>query len=175
MENIEYKIKKSKRAKNIRLTIHSDASVVLTLPWWVPKTVGRQFVERKKKWLLNKLRITNYELRKSSTYTRKDYLENRNKARKFVEERLEFYNKLYNFSYGRISIRDTKTRWGSCSTRGNLNFSYKLLFLPPEIANYIIVHELCHLREMNHSLNFWSLVEKTFPNHKTLRKELKIF
>lgn len=87
--------------------------------------------------------------------------------------RVAHFNSFYGFSVGRISIRDTKTRWGSCSKRGNLNFNYKILFLPAHLADYIVVHELCHLQEFNHSQNFWALVAKIFPNHKAMRAELK--
>ena len=83
------------------------------------------------------------------------------------------FNKHYGFKIGKVAIRDTKSRWGSCSKQGNLNFSYKIFLLPPHIAEYIIVHELCHLGEFNHSLSFWSLVAEVVPDHKAIRNELK--
>ncbi|QQR50316.1 M48 family metallopeptidase [Candidatus Nomurabacteria bacterium] len=82
-------------------------------------------------------------------------------------------NTHYGYKVGRVSIRNTKSRWGSCSKQGNLNFNYKILFLPPHIADYIIVHELCHIKEFNHSANFWNLVAELVPNHSAIRKELK--
>ncbi|MDP2944335.1 MAG: M48 family metallopeptidase, partial [bacterium] len=83
------------------------------------------------------------------------------------------FNRFYNFKYRRISIRDQKTRWGSCSRTGNLNFSYRVLELTPAAADYIIIHELCHLREFNHCVRFWALVAKTVPDYVRLRRELR--
>src|SRR6185369_1027600 len=97
----------------------------------------------------------------------------REAARVLVHAQLSHFNSFYNFSYGRVSIKDTKSRWGSCSKRGNLNFNYKILFLPPHLADYLIVHELCHLKEFNHSPRFWSLVGQTVPDHKAIRRELR--
>lgn len=108
-----------------------------------------------------------------SKYTRWDYKKHKEAARVLVHARVAHLNTFYGFKVGRISIRDTKTRWGSCSKKGNLNFSYKILFLPPHMADYIVVHELCHLGEFNHSENFWNLVAKMVPEHKAIRKELK--
>jgi hypothetical protein len=87
--------------------------------------------------------------------------------------RLHAYNALYRYTFKRVSIRNTKSRWGSCSEHGNLNFSYKLLFLPEPLADYIVVHELCHLQELNHSPRFWQLVAQTFPDYKERRKVLR--
>jgi len=91
----------------------------------------------------------------------------------FVLNRLGHFNQFYGFEYKRISIRNQKTRWGSCSKKGNLNFNYKLLFLSQEQADYIIVHELCHLKEMNHSKRFWNLVLESILDYKNVRKSLK--
>jgi predicted metal-dependent hydrolase len=94
------------------------------------------------------------------------------KARALATARLAHFNSFYHFTYHRISIRNQKTRWGSCSSRGNLNFNYKIALLPAHLVDYIIVHELCHLGQMNHSAKFWELVSKTTPNYLALRKEL---
>lgn len=88
-------------------------------------------------------------------------------------QKVEAYSAVYGFRASRISIRNPKTRWGSCSEKGNLNFSYKLLFLPDVLADYIVVHELCHLAELNHSAKFWQLVAKTLPDYKERRKALR--
>ena len=104
---------------------------------------------------------------------RRHYLKYKEQARTLIEERLNYFNQFYNLEVCRVSVRNQKTRWGSCSSKGNLNFNYKILFLPRDAADYIIVHELCHLKEMNHSKNFWALVSQTFPNYKYIRKNLK--
>lgn len=97
----------------------------------------------------------------------------RETARIFVENRLSYFNKIYNFEINRIAIKNTSTRWGSCSSKKNLNFNYKIIYLKPIFADYLIVHELCHLGEMNHSKKFWALVEKTIPNYGKVNKELR--
>jgi hypothetical protein len=101
------------------------------------------------------------------------YLKHREAARALAKRRIEHFSPIYQVSVRRISIRNQKTRWGSCSTRGNLNFNYKIALIPEHLADYIIVHELCHLREFNHSANFWNLVAQTFPNHLEIREELR--
>ena len=104
---------------------------------------------------------------------RRDYLKHREEARALAMERLEHFNKFYQFKIGRISIRNQKTRWGSCSKRGNLNFNYRIALLSKEAADYIIVHELCHLGEFNHSAKFWRLVACAVPDYLEIRKSLR--
>jgi predicted metal-dependent hydrolase len=103
----------------------------------------------------------------------KDYLQNKNAAHQLVIKQLELFNVSYKFQYKRISIKNQRTRWGSCSKAGNLNFHYKIILLPESFSNYIIVHELCHLKQFDHSKAFWDLVSKTIPNHKEIRKRLR--
>jgi len=97
----------------------------------------------------------------------------REQARRFVENRLSYFNKFYNFEINRIAIKNASTRWGSCSSLGNLNFNYKIIYLRPALADYLIVHELCHLGELNHSKRFWALVCKTIPDYVNINKELR--
>jgi predicted metal-dependent hydrolase len=94
-------------------------------------------------------------------------------ARALVHARVQHFNTHYQVVVGRITIRNQKSRWGSCSARRNLNFNYKIVLLPKELQDYVIVHELCHLKEMNHSDRFWNLVAETIPTWETLRKQLK--
>jgi predicted metal-dependent hydrolase len=104
---------------------------------------------------------------------RQDYLKHKNQALFLVQTRLKYFSDIYGIKFNRISIKNQKTRWGSCSKKGNLNFNYKLVLLPEKLADYIIVHELCHLREFNHSKAFWQLVAKTVPDYLELRQALK--
>ena len=97
----------------------------------------------------------------------------REQARKVIPERVAYYAKIIGVDYGRITIRQQKTRWGSCSSKGNLNFNCLLMLMPPGILDYVVVHELCHRKEMNHSPGFWKEVEKILPDYKESRKWLK--
>jgi predicted metal-dependent hydrolase len=81
---------------------------------------------------------------------------------------------MYGFAWKRIAIKNQKTRWGSCSKSGNLNFNFKIALLPDRAAEYVVVHELCHLAQMNHSKKFWDLVAQTIPEHRKIRQQLKI-
>lgn len=104
---------------------------------------------------------------------RKHFLKHKELARKIVKNKIEHFNSFYNFSFNRISIKNQKLRWGSCSKKGNLNFNYRIIFLPQPLSDYLIAHELCHLGEFNHSRKFWNLVEKTVPNYKIMHRALK--
>ena len=101
------------------------------------------------------------------------YLAHKERARVLVHERLAYWALRYGVVYRRVSIRDQRSRWGSCSRVGNLNFNYRIVFLPPELVDYIVVHELCHLIEFNHSPSFWNKVAETIPNHHLHRQALR--
>jgi predicted metal-dependent hydrolase len=120
-----------------------------------------------------KLKFRFVSLFKLPRRNRLAYLKYKEEARKLVMEKIEVFNKIYSFKFGRVAIRNTKSRWGSCSGKKNLNFSYRILFLPEPLADYLIVHELCHLGEFHHSQKFWNLVAVAIPDYKRVRKELR--
>jgi len=176
-QEINYELKRSKRAKRMRLSVFSDASVVVTLPYFANENLVEKFIREKSVWLFEKiLHFKNIGTKKSLLRLggKRDYLKNKKAARQFIEGRIALYNKIYNFSFNKIAVRRQKTRWGSCSSKKNLNYNYKILFLPLHLADYIIVHELCHLKEFNHGKKFWDLVAVTMPGYLAFRKELKI-
>ncbi len=109
-------------------------------------------------------------LRRRNRHHYKKYKE---AARVAVHARLGYFNSFYRHELKKVFIKNTKSRWGSCSSRGNLNFNYKLLFLPQDMQDYIIVHELCHLKEFNHGAQFWALVAQTVPNYRAHRRQLR--
>ena len=94
-------------------------------------------------------------------------------ALKIIPARVEYFARIIGVTYGNITIRNQKTRWGSCSSKGNLNFNCLLMLAPPEVLDYVVVHELCHRKQMNHSKEFWAEVEKAFPDYKKSIKWLK--
>jgi predicted metal-dependent hydrolase len=111
------------------------------------------------------------------THSRNRYLAHKEAARALVHERVGYfmahYGERHGIAVGKIAIRNQKSRWGSCSKKGNLNFNYKLAFLPAEVRDYVIVHEICHIKEFNHGRGFWALVGEAVPNHKELKKRLR--
>jgi predicted metal-dependent hydrolase len=94
-------------------------------------------------------------------------------AKALIAELVEEISSIYFFTFKDIKIKNQKTRWGSCSNKGNLNFNYKIVHLPRELAKYLVVHELCHLKHLNHSRDFWNLVETIQPDYKILQASLK--
>jgi hypothetical protein len=100
-------------------------------------------------------------------------IEKREQARRFIEHRIKYFNDYYGFKINRIAIKNTSTRWGSCSSKGNLNFNYRIIYLRPALQDYLLAHELCHLGQLNHSKKFWALVAQTIPDYIKINKELK--
>ena len=122
---------------------------------------------------------TRVRLRRSifQTRSRRLYEVQKETARRIVHERVSYfmlhYGPRHSIAVGRIAIRNQKSRWGSCSKKGNLNFNYKLAFLSPELRDYVIVHEICHIKEFNHGKGFWALVGETVPDWRELRRKLR--
>ncbi len=101
------------------------------------------------------------------------YLAHKETAREELTARVHYWNEFYQFSYNRIAIRNQRRRWGSCSSLRNLNFNYKLILLPTPLQDYVVVHELCHLKELNHSVHFWNEVAKTIPDYHSHITQLR--
>lgn len=137
------------------------------------------------------LRIIPHSLKRAKVKVRDDYLEvysdstnalqiraaiekfYRKKAEEVIHDRLQYFNETYQFKYHRVSFRNQKTRWGSCSAAGNLSFNWRLIMAPIEVLDYVVVHELCHLKELNHSSRFWAQVARAIPDYKERKKWLK--
>lgn len=105
--------------------------------------------------------------------TSSHYQEYKEHARRIIHGRLEYWSGFYELTYNRVAIKDQKTCWGSCSSKGNLNFNYKIVFLPEALMEYVIVHELCHLYELNHSAAFWAHVARAVPDYRDRRRQLR--
>jgi predicted metal-dependent hydrolase len=127
------------------------------------------------KYFKVRVRVVRRRIRiKNKKGSKSEYLKYKDQALILVKNKLEHFNQFYNFKYNKVTIRNQSTRWGSCSRRGNINFNYKLALLPENLVDYVIVHELCHLGEFNHSKDFWDLVARTIPDFKERRQELRI-
>ena len=175
-ENIPYEIHSSVRARHIRLTVDRGSRVVLTVPQRVSLDLAKSFFQKKLAWVkkaLQRMQSKPGTLLLPSL-SRRDYAKHKEAARTLVEERLRHWNGFYKLQYKRVAIRMTRSRWGSCSRQGNLNFSYRVLFLPRELLDYVIVHELCHVRELHHRKAFWALVAEAIPDYRERKSRLRL-
>lgn len=168
--DINYTLKSSMKARNIRISVYPDGRVVITKPDRVPVFRAMEFARTKSDWILRKVKksLDRKTIPLAAAMSRSDALA-------FIKSRIEFYNQHYQLDYAHVSIKNHKSLWGSCSVRKNLNFNHRITQLPQDQADYIIVHELCHLKEMNHSEKFWALVAETVPDYKSIRKALKSY
>jgi len=147
---------------------------VVTVPRNVNEDIIERFILEKSQWIINKLEyFRSISGQIFSRDSKKDYAEYKIKALILAQKRIEYFNNIYDFKFNKISIKNQKTRWGSCSKKGNLNFNYRIALLPEKLADYIIIHELCHLKELNHSQKFWNLVAEIMPDYLDRRRELK--
>lgn len=170
---VDYTLKQSKRARRLRLAVYCDGRLVVSAPRRLPYSQIENFILEKAQWVLAKLDyFASLPKRIFAADVSVEYAQYKEAARHLAEGRLSYFNRFYGFEINRISIKKQKTRWGSCSRKGNLNFNYKIALLPPDLADYIIVHELCHLGQFNHSAKFWHLVSKIFPDYQAKRRQL---
>lgn len=173
-KEIEYTFKRTRGSKSVKLAVYQDGRFVITAPKWYPIYVVNKFIEEKSQWIFERVKDIDFDLlHKKKDAENADYKQNVKLARAVIHGRLDFFNRYYNFIYKRVAIKNQKTCWGSCSQKANLNFNYKIINLPEEMRDYVIVHELCHLQELNHSQKFWVLVGETVPNYRTLRRKLR--
>jgi len=169
------KIIRSKR-KTIALEIKKDLQVVVRAPRRLPESEIRRFVESKSEWINKHMKLMRERLeseKSSPKFTQEELRALAEKAKELIPKRVEYYAPIIGVKVGKITIRNQKTRWGSCSGKGNLNFNCLLMLTPQEVIDYIVVHELCHLKQLNHSPKFWAEVEKILPNYKEPKKWLK--
>lgn len=169
-----YTLKRSFRAKYMRLTVKPGGFLVVTMPTKASKRDLHSFLQRHARWIERSI-VRMRSITALPVTGRRAYLEHKEAARTSITARVMYWNRFYAFSHGRIAIKNTKRIWGSCSQKGNLNFSFGVHFLPPELADYIVVHELCHLREHNHGRKFWDLVAQTLPDYIDRRTKLRSY
>ena len=164
------------RRKTISIEIRPDLRVVVRAPYRMSKRDINAFVTEKQDWLEKHMTIVqerNAKYQEQKKLTSEEINCLANQALVYFPPRVKEYADKMGVTYGRITIRNQKTRWGSCSSVGNLNFNCLLMLLPEEVRDYVIIHELCHRREMNHSPKFWAEVGKYCPDYKTMEKRLK--
>ena len=173
--NYEIKVIRSRR-KSISLEITKDCEILVRAPLRMPQKDIELFVKEKSDWLekhLQKAKSRQQQRQQAKPLTEEELHRLAELAKQVIPVKAAHYANLMQVDYGRITIRNQKTRWGSCSAKGNLNFNCLLMLLPSEIVDYVVVHELCHRKEMNHSPRFWAEVERILPDYKMRRKWLK--
>lgn len=208
-----YGIRRSDKAKYIRLQISREDGLIVVLPKrasnkdalkilndksdWIKKHLSE--LERKKEKyfycgrkidmevqydIFRKKTSIKYEGRRLLISVPQNYSGSgsefylewlKEKAENYIPGRVKYFSDEYGFKYRKIKIRNQKTRWGSCTSKGNLSFNAKLMSLNKRLIDYVVIHELCHLKEMNHSKKFWRRVEEIMPDYKELKKKLKNF
>lgn len=171
---VPYTLRTRRGHRRFTLVVHRDGTVTLTVPSRVSYAALDRYLGEKRVWLLGALAALPPGVRTASAAERTlHYRTHKEAARALVTERLTALNAYYGFTWGRVAIRRGTSRWGSCSSHGNLNFDYRILFLPPHLRDYVVVHELCHRAELNHSPRFWALVANAVPAYHACRRELK--
>lgn len=169
-----YTVKINPKSRYLRIRIQPGGEVLVAVPKNVSSSVVDKFLRDKQDWIEKKVKLMEqYPKTPKVTLSKKEIAVLKIKALTFAQERLIYFNTKYGYTWNTITVRQQKTRWGSCSRKGNLNFNYKIALLPEHLADYIVVHELCHLEEFNHSPKFWTLVARTIPDYKERRRELR--
>ena len=162
--------------RTLAIQITSAGEVKVRAPRHMSHAAIDRFLTEKENWGLKHLqKVQTQQASKPapaplSETARHHYIET---ARKIFTEKSAYYASVMGVTYGRITIREQKTRWGSCSSAGNLNFNWRLIFAPEPVIDYVVVHELAHRKEMNHSPAFYAIVQSVLPDYKTQQKWLR--
>lgn len=174
---IPYEIIRSRR-KTYGISVSAGGKVTVRIPLRGSERFAVSMIEEKKEWIaknVSKMIPVKPSLPQKEKTPRQKRLEApyRQAAKEYIPKRAAHFAALLGVTYEKITIRDQKTRWGSCSSKGTLSFNWRLMLAPPAVLDYVVIHELCHLKEMNHSPRFWRLVEQMMPDYKTKRQWLK--
>lgn len=176
--DIKIEIIRSSR-KTLAIEIRPDMRVIVRAPYQASGSYIEQFISDRADWIVGHLRKMEQKNRQCNEALPVKKLSNdelkklADKACTYIPGRVTHFAPLVGVTYGRITIRNQRTRWGSCSSRGNLNFNCLLMLTPPEVIDYVVVHELCHRKEMNHSGRFWNEVARVLPGYAEQEKWLK--
>ena len=166
---------RSKR-KTVSIEIKPDGRVIVRAPYSVSERRIEEFVNEKSDWIekhLKRLSEAKRNAPEAEKLTREEIHKLAERAVEYIPKRVEHYAKLIGVDYGRITVRNQKTKWGSCSSKGNLNFNCLLMLTPPEVIDSVVVHELCHRKEMNHSKRFYAEVLRVYPDYYKWNRWLK--
>lgn len=166
-----YTILKSRR-RTLAAEVKPDGSVTIRVPLAAGKKDVERFLAEKSDWIIKHVKAAQSGI-KQDKLTEKELKELKKRAKPIFCEKVALFADIMGTTYGKISVRSQKTLWGSCTRKGDLSFNCLLLLLPEEIADYVVVHELCHRKRMDHSPFFWKEVEKILPDYRARKKYLK--
>lgn len=156
--------------KTLAVQIRADGTVIARAPLRMPKDRILCFLSEKASWIrMQQGRMQERENMRQQARIHLDAAQEkelRERAKSVLAQRTAYFARQVGVTYGRITVRDQKTRWGSCSQTGNLNFNFRLILAPLEVLDYVVVHELCHRRQMNHSTQFWQEVAQVLPDYR---------
>ena len=164
----------STRARSVRITVERDGSVRVSYPHRLERYRVESWVATRHEWIMRaqkKMLSRRGIALPTGTEGRTLFVKNKKRARSIVESYLSIYQK--DFVWKKVRIVNARTRWGSCSTNGTLSFNWRIVYLDAAVQQYLIVHEICHLKHHNHSNRFWAEVELMLPGYKQLRDQLK--
>ncbi len=162
--------------RTLRVAVAQDGQVTVTAARLVPLFLIRRFLVRQAAWIADartRFRMAGHAALASPLVARSRFLKHRDPALTLVRTYIERFSRTEHWDIKKVTIRDQRARWGSCSAQGSLSFNYRLVFLPAHLVEYVVAHELCHLREHNHSERFWALLERTLPGAQERRAELR--
>ena len=168
---MEYELIRSRR-RSLALQLKQDGTVLVRAPLRVPKWQIEAFLRQHWDWV-ERQRTKQAALPKAEKLSEEELVTLKKRARRVFPARAAYYAPLVGVSYSRVTVRSQRTKWGSCSSKGGLNFNCLLLLAPTEVLDYVVVHELCHRLEMNHSARFWAEVERVLPDYAAARKWLR--
>lgn len=164
--NIPYTLQRSK-IKNLYIYV-KDGEVIVKAPVRLSNKYIEEFLNKKSKWIYENLQKSKNKVKKEEKIEKKDV----ERLQKIVEDNIYKYSKILGKSPRKVRIKDLKYAWGSCSSNQNISINLKLATKDERAIKYVVLHEMCHLIYMNHSKNFWNLVEKNMPNYKECKKLL---
>ena len=170
-----YEVKRSSR-KTVCLSVRQDGTLLVRAPFWLPETEIRRFLMEKSEWIgrnVAKMKKAAAAAGSEQPFSEEEMKEMARQAAEVIPARAAHYARKIGVTYGRITIRCQKTRWGSCSSKGNLNFNCLLMKAPPQVLDSVVVHELCHRKEMSHSARFYAEVLRVYPEYRIWQRWLR--
>ena len=168
---MEYGVIYSKR-KTISISI-KKGNVIVKAPIGTKSKAIEELLTKHSNWIEKHLILQKKKEALTSSLTEEDVKELKKKAKVYLKEKTEYYANIMGLKYGRITITSAQKRFGSCSSEGNISYSYRLMLYPESAREYVVVHELAHLKEMNHSSEFYAIVASVLPDYKVRRRLLK--